>query len=64
LEKIDLSDIPPDLVERIQQLIKAEIEPLKEKIEELERQLKLNPLNDKIAELERKLSSDFNDKIT
>jgi predicted transcriptional regulator len=59
LEKLDLTDIPPDLFERIQQLIKAEIEPLKEKIEDLERQLMLNPLNDKIAELEKKLSSDF-----
>jgi tetrahydromethanopterin S-methyltransferase subunit B len=63
LDKIDQFDIPAEWMERIKQLITAEIEPLKEKIEDLERQIMLNPLNEKIAELERKLGADFDGKI-
>jgi predicted nuclease with TOPRIM domain len=53
LDKLDLMNIPEELMERIQQLIKAEVQPLRDKIENLERQLELNPINEKIAQIEK-----------
>jgi hypothetical protein len=65
LDKLDESDIPADLMARIQQLIKAEVEPLRDKIEDIQRQLKLNPIIEKIAEIEKeKAKFESNDQTT
>jgi predicted nuclease with TOPRIM domain len=54
-------NIPEELMVRIQQLIKAEVQPLRDKIENLERQLELNPINEKIAQIEKEKAK-FEDK--
>jgi tetrahydromethanopterin S-methyltransferase subunit B len=41
---------------RIQELIDAEVKPLKDKIAELEKEIELKPLNEKIKELDKKLN--------
>jgi tetrahydromethanopterin S-methyltransferase subunit B len=39
----------------LQDLIDAEVKPLKDKIAQLEREIELQPLNEKIKELDKKL---------
>ncbi|HEY0828267.1 MAG TPA: hypothetical protein VGE40_09240 [Bacilli bacterium] len=49
------TDIQAEVAKQVQEQIKAVVEPLKEKIMELERDIQINPMNEKIADLVKQL---------